>query len=152
MTIVFFGWLNIYAVTYDHEAKQNIFDLNLNSGRQLMFILTSGILISAILIIDRQFYETFAYIIYGAILFLLLLVPIIGKEVGGNKAWLGIGSFGVQPSEFAKFATTLVVAKIIGSIGFKMDNLRNQALLFAVIGAPILLVLLQKDYGTAMVF
>ncbi len=152
MAIVFFGWLNIFAVTYDAEAEQSIFDLSLNSGRQLMFIVTSGILIAAILIIDRQFYETFAYIIYGLILFLLLLVPIIGKEVGGNKAWLGIGSFGVQPSEFAKFATALVVAKVIGSIGFKMDNLRNQVILFAIIGAPILLILLQKDYGTAMVF
>jgi rod shape determining protein RodA len=152
MAIVFFGWLNIYAVTYDAEADTSIFDLSLNSGRQLMFIITSGILITAILIIDRQFYETFAYIIYGAVLFLLLLVPIIGKEVGGNKAWLGIGSFGVQPSEFAKFATALVVAKFIGSIGFKMDNLRNQMILFALIGAPIMLILLQKDYGTGMVF
>jgi rod shape determining protein RodA len=152
MAIVFFGWLNIYAVTYDAEANQSIFNLQLNSGRQLLFIATSGILISAILIIDRQFYETFAYIIYGAILFLLVLVPVIGKEVGGNKAWLGIGSFGVQPSEFAKFATALAVAKFIGSIGFKMDNLRNQLVLFAMIGAPILLILLQKDYGTAMVF
>lgn len=152
MAIVFLGWLNIFAVTYDEEVGQRIWDLSLNSGRQLMFIVTSGILISAILIIDRQFYETFAYIIYGAILFLLLLVPVIGKEVGGNKAWLGIGSFGVQPSEFAKFATTLVVAKFIGSIGFKMDNLKNQFILFAFIGAPILLILLQKDYGTAMVF
>ncbi len=150
--IVFFGWLNIFAVTYDAESNQSIFDLSLNSGRQLMFIITSGILVTAILIIDRQFYETFAYVIYGLVLFLLLLVPIIGKEVGGNKAWLGIGSFGVQPSEFAKFATALVVAKFIGSIGFKMDNLRNQIVLFAIIGAPILLVLLQKDYGTAMVF
>src|SRR5688572_10109421 len=130
MTIVFLGWLNIFAVTYDEEVDQKIWDLSLNSGRQLMFIVTSGIIISAILIIDRQFYETFAYVIYGAILFLLLLVPIIGKEVGGNKAWLGIASFGVQPSEFAKFATTLVVAKYIGSIGFKMDNLRNQVILF----------------------
>ena len=152
MAIVFFGWLNIYAVTYDAEANQSIFSLELNSGRQLLFIATSIVLISAILIIDRQFYETFAYIIYGAILFLLLLVPVIGKEVGGNKAWLGIGSFGVQPSEFAKFATALAVAKFIGSIGFKMDNLRNQLVLFAMIGAPILLILLQKDYGTAMVF
>jgi rod shape determining protein RodA len=150
--IVLFGWLNIFAVTYDEEINQRIWDLKLNSGRQLMFIVTSGILISAILIIDRQFYETFAYVIYGAVLFLLLLVPIVGKEVGGNKAWLGIGSFGVQPSEFAKFATALVVAKFIGSIGFKMDNLRNQIILFGLIGAPILLILLQKDYGTAMVF
>jgi len=72
--------------------------------------------------------------------------------VGGNRAWLGVGSFGVQPSEFAKFATALVVAKVMGSIGFRMDNLRNQAILFALIGGPILLILLQKDYGTAMVF
>jgi rod shape determining protein RodA len=150
--IVFFGWLNIFAVTYDREVEQSIFDLSLNSGRQLMFIVTSGLLISAILIIDRQFYETFAYFIYGGILFLLLLVPIIGKEVGGNKAWLGIGSFGVQPSEFAKFATVLMVAKYIGSIGFRMDNLRHQAVLFALIGAPMFLILLQKDTGTALVF
>jgi rod shape determining protein RodA len=151
-SIVFFGWLNIFAVTYDGESNNNIFDLSLNSGRQLLFIITSGVIISAILIIDRQFYETFAYIIYGAVLFLLFLVPIVGKEVGGNKAWLGIGSFGVQPSEFAKFATTLAVAKLIGSIGFKMDTFKNQLILFAMIGAPILLILLQKDYGTAMVF
>jgi rod shape determining protein RodA len=152
MAIVLLGWLNIFAVTYDREADKAIWDLSLNSGRQLLFIATSVVIISAILIIDRQFYETFAYIIYGAILFLLFLVPIIGKEVGGNKAWLGIGSFGVQPSEFAKFATALVIAKVIGSIGFKMDNLKNQIIVFAIIGAPMLLILAQKDTGTAMVF
>ena len=152
MVIVFLGWLNIYAVTFDENAAQNIFSTNLNSGRQLIFIGGALLIIAAILIIDRQFYETFAYVIYGFILFLLILIPLIGKEVGGNKAWLGIGSFGVQPSEFAKFATTLVVAKFIGSIGFKMDNLRNQAILFMLIAAPILLILLQKDYGTAVVF
>jgi rod shape determining protein RodA len=110
------------------------------------------VLVSAILIIERQFYETFAYIIYGAALFLLLLVPIIGKEVGGNKSWIGIGAFSIQPSEFAKFATALAIAKFIGTIGFKMDNMRNQLILFALIGAPILLILLQKDFGTVMVF
>lgn len=151
-SIVFLGWLNIYAVTYDESVSSSIFSLNLNSGRQLVFIAGSVIIIAAILIIDRQFYETFAYIIYGVLLLMLLLVPIVGKEVGGNKAWLGIGSFGVQPSEFAKFATALVVAKVIGSIGFRIDNLRNQLILFAVIGAPMLLILLQKDTGTALVF
>lgn len=150
--IVFLGWLNIYAVTYDENVHTTIFSLDLNSGRQLVFIGGSLIIIAAILIIDRQFYETFAYIIYGLFMVMLLLVPVIGKEVGGNKAWLGVGSFGVQPSEFAKFATALVVAKTIGSIGFKMDNLRNQLILFAIIGAPIVLILLQKDTGTAMVF
>lgn len=150
--IVFLGWLNIYAVTYDENADTSIFSLHLNSGRQLIFIGGSIIIICAILIIDRQFYEAFAYILYGLLMLLLVLVPLIGKEVGGNKAWLGIGSFGVQPSEFAKFATALVVAKTIGSIGFKIDNLKNQMILFALIGAPMLLILLQKDTGTALVF
>ena len=151
-TIVLLGWLNIYAVTYDQSTDVSIFSLQINSGRQLLFIAGAAIIIMGILIIDMRFYETFAYVIFGFILFLLLLVPIIGKEVGGNKAWLGIGSFGVQPSEFAKFATALAVAKFIGSVGFKMDQMRNQIILFAMIGIPMLLILLQKDTGTALVF
>lgn len=150
--IVFWGWLNIYAVTYDPESKISIFNLTINSGRQLLFIAGAFVIVITILIIDMRFYETFAYIIYGLILFLLLLVPIIGKEVGGNKAWLGIGSFGVQPSEFAKFATALAVAKYMGSVGFRMDQLRNQIILFIMIGAPMVLILIQKDTGTALVF
>ncbi len=150
--MVLWGWINIYSATYDEEVHQSIFSLHINSGRQMMFIITSFMLIAAILIIDMRFYETFAYIIYGGVMFLLLLVPFVGKEVGGNRAWLGFGSFGVQPSEFAKFATALVLAKVVGGIGFRMDNLRNQIMLFGIIGVPILLILLQKDYGTAMVF
>ena len=150
--IVLLGWLNIYAVTYDQSADLSIFSLQINSGRQLLFIAGATVIIMGILIIDMRFYETFAYVIYGFILFLLILVPIIGKEVGGNKAWLGIGSFGVQPSEFAKFATALAVAKFIGTVGFKMDQMRNQIILFVMIGVPMVLILLQKDTGTALVF
>jgi rod shape determining protein RodA len=150
--IVFLGWLNIYAVTYDQTNEVSIFSLQLNSGRQLLFIAGATVIIMGILIMDMRFYETFGYVIYGFIMFLLILVPLIGKEVGGNKAWLGIGSFGVQPSEFAKFATALAVAKYMGSVGFKMDQLRNQVILFIMIGVPMLLILLQKDTGTALVF
>jgi len=152
LLIVMMGWLNIYAVTYDEAAEKSIFSLDLNSGKQLMFIAGSLCIIVIIMIIDRQFYESFSYIIYGLLMILLVLVPIIGKEVGGNKAWLGVGSFGVQPSEFAKAATALVVARVIGGIGFRIDNLRNQAILFAIIGAPMILILGQKDTGTALVF
>ena len=148
--MVFWGWLNIYSASYDEN--QSILDWNINSGKQLFFIGISLILILAILIMDMRFYETFAYVIYGVIMFVLLLVPFIGKEVGGNRSWLGVGSFGIQPSEFAKFATALAVAKLIGGIGFKMDNLRNQALAFGLLAIPMMLILLQKDYGTAMVF
>src|SRR4249920_3834106 len=147
LALVVFGWINVFAAVYDETANQSIFDLSLNSGRQLMFIVASGIIAIAITIVDMRFYETFAYVLYFVLLFILFLVPIIGKEVGGNKAWIGIGSFGVQPSEFAKFITALAIAKYIGSVGFRMDNLRNQAVLFIIIGMPVALICLQKDFG-----
>lgn len=150
--MVLLGWMNIYAVGYDEGVGHEIFSLTSNSGRQLLFIGASFFIILGIIIIDMRFYEAIAYVLYGVIIVVLVAVPVIGKEVGGNKAWLGIGSFGVQPSEFAKFATALAVAKFIGSVGFRMDNLRNQAVLFAMIGLPMVLILLQKDTGTAMVF
>ncbi|MBP9926700.1 MAG: rod shape-determining protein RodA [Cyclobacteriaceae bacterium] len=150
--LVALGWINIFAAVYDETANQTIWDLSLNSGRQLMFIAASFVIILAIIVIDMRFYETFAYLFYGIILFVLLLVPVIGKEVGGNKSWIGLGSFGIQPSEFAKFITALAVAKFIGSVGFKMDNLRNQIILLALMVIPMGLILLQKDFGTAIVF
>lgn len=150
--MVVMGWLNIFASVYDESVNQTILDLSLNSGRQLIFIAVSLLIILAIVIIDMRFYETFAYLFFGIILFVLILIPFIGKEVGGNRAWLGIGSFGGQPSEFAKFITAMAVAKFIGSVGFRMDNLRNQIILFAMIALPMLLILLQKDTGTALVF
>jgi rod shape determining protein RodA len=150
--LVLLGWLNIYASVYDETVGQSIFDFSLNPGRQLIFMAACVIIIIAILIIDMRFYDTFSYVIYGAVLFLLLLVPFIGKEVAGNKSWLGIGSFGGQPSEFAKVATALAIAKFMGTIGFRMDSLRNQFMLFIMIGLPMGLIILQKDFGTAMVF
>ena len=150
--MVLFGWLNIYAVGYDENVGHSIFTLSLNSGRQLLFIAASFGIILGIVILDMRFYDAFAYIMYGLLMIILVAIPIIGREVGGNKAWIGIGSFGGQPSEFAKFATALAVAKYIGSVGFRMDNLRNQAVLFGLIGLPMALVLLQKDTGTALVF
>lgn len=150
--MVLLGWLNIYAVGYDESVGQPIFTLTLNSGRQLMFIGASLIIILGIIILDMRFYDAFAYIMYGLLMIMLLLMPFIGKEVGGNRAWMGVGGFGGQPSEFAKFATALAVAKYMGSVGFRMDNMRNQAVLFALIGLPMALILLQKDTGTALVF
>ena len=150
--MVVMGWLNIFASVYDESVKQTIWDLSLNSGRQLIFIAASFIIILVIVIMDMRFYETFAYLFYGIILIALVAVPIIGKEVGGNKAWIAIGSFSIQPSEFAKFITAMTVAKLIGSVGFRMDNLRSQLILFALIIVPMGLILLQKDFGTAIVF
>lgn len=158
IALLLFGWLNIFAAVFDSETNNSLFAATLDFGRmplqmkQFFFITTSLIIVLAILIIDMRFYETFGYVIFGVVMFALLLVPIIGKEVAGNKSWLGVGAFGIQPSEFAKFATALAVAKFIGSVGFRMDNIRNQVMLFGIIAIPVMLIILQKDFGTAMVF
>jgi rod shape determining protein RodA len=152
ITMVLLGWANIYAVGYDEALPKSIFDLSTTAGRQLMFIAASGVIIAGMIILDMRFYEAFAYVIYGLVILVLLMVPVIGKEVGGNKSWLGIGSFGVQPSEFAKFATALAVGRYIGSVGFRMDTMRNQAMMFGIIGLPMALIFLQRDFGTGLVF
>jgi rod shape determining protein RodA len=158
MALLLFGWLNIFAAVYDKDVNSTLFAATIDFGtmplqmKQFVFIVSSMLIILVILIVDMRFYETFAYVIFGVVMLLLLLVPIIGKEVAGNKSWLGVGAFGVQPSEFAKFATALAIAKFIGSVGFRMDNIRNQIFLFGLMCTPVMLILLQKDFGTAMVF
>jgi len=151
-TLVLLGWANIFASVYDESLHQSMFDLSLNSGRQLMFIGVSVVLIIGIMVVDLRFFEAVSWVIYAVIMILVFLVPFVGKEVGGNKAWLGVGSFGGQPSEFAKFATALVVARYVSSPLFKMDNLRQMASAFAIVLLPMALILLQKDWGTALVF
>ena len=85
LLMVLLGWLNIFAVVFDESANQNIFDLSLNSGRQLVFILASVLLIVAIMTVDFRFYDTFAFVIYGVAVFLLLAVLLFGREIAGSK-------------------------------------------------------------------
>jgi rod shape determining protein RodA len=150
--LVTLGWLNIFAAVYDEEAQMSIFDLTLNSGKQLLWIGTSILIIVAIMTIDFRFYDSFAYIIYGIVLLLLVVVLLFGREVSGSTSWLTIGSFRIQPSEFAKFATALALAKYIGKSGFKFNNLKDLILAAVIIIVPPALIMLQGDTGTAMVF
>ncbi|MCG8386157.1 MAG: rod shape-determining protein RodA [Cytophagales bacterium] len=150
--IALLGWLNIFAAVYDESVYQNIFDLSLNSGRQLVFIGASVILVIVVLVMDFRFYDTFSYFIYGAVILLLVVVLLFGREVAGSRSWFEIGPFRLQPSELAKFATGLALAKYISTTGFRMDRLSHQVALFAIIAIPAVLIVLQGDAGTAMVY
>lgn len=153
LLLVGMGWLNIFAVVYDaQDPDQSIFDLSINSGRQLIWIATSVVLFVVIMLTDFRFYDSFAYFIYGGVILILLFVLLFGTEVAGSRSWFSIGSFRLQPSEFAKFATALAVAKYISSTNRVFDNLRPQLILFGIIGLPAILIILQGDTGTAMVF
>ncbi|MEQ9437771.1 MAG: rod shape-determining protein RodA [Cyclobacteriaceae bacterium] len=150
--LVSLGWLNIFAVVYDMQADQSIFDISLRSGKQLLWICAAVVLIATIMLVDFRFYDSFAYFFYGGIILILIFVLLFGREVAGSKSWFTVGSFRMQPSEFAKFATALAVAKYMSQNNRVFDTLKSQLTLFAIIGLPAVLIILQGDTGTAMVY
>jgi len=150
--MVILGWLNIYAAVYDEEMQMSIFNLSLNSGKQLIWIGTSVLIIIVIMTVDFRFYDSFAYIIYGIIMFLLVAVLFAGVEVAGSRSWFSFGGFRIQPSEFAKFATALALAKYMSKVGYKLTNIRDLFVTACIIALPPLLIIVQGDTGTALVF
>jgi rod shape determining protein RodA len=151
-TLAFLGWLNIYAAVYDEEVSQSIFDISINSGKQFLWILSSVIIIIVILTVDFRFYDSFAFVLYGLIIFLLVFVLFFGTEVAGSTSWFSIGGFRLQPSEFAKFATALAVAKYMSKVGYKMTKIKDLFLTACIIAVPPILIILQGDTGTALVY
>lgn len=150
--LVLFGWLNIYAADYDENVVQSIFSLTVNSGKQLIFIGFTVIIVTFILAIDFKFYNTFAYVIYGVIMLMLVGVMLFAREINGARSWIQIGQFSLQPSELAKFATALALARYMSAQDFKIKKVRNQVGMTFIIGLPMALIVLQGDLGTALVF
>lgn len=146
------GWLNIYAAEYDPEMDQSIFDFGTSAGRQLVWIAASALIAFGLFFFDYKFFDSFAYVIYGVLMVLLLLILVGGKEVAGSKSWVGIGGFGLQPSEFAKFATAFALARYLDHPTRKLENINTLGVSFAIILLPMALIVLQGDTGTALVF
>jgi rod shape determining protein RodA len=145
------GWFNIHAAVYD-PLNPTILDLDTNYGKQLIFIISAIIIGFAILLLDSKFFTTFSPIFYVITIILLILVLLIGRNVGGNQAWIPIGSFRLQPSEFAKFATCLLLARYLSSGTIKVQEIRTQLVAALIILLPTVLILLQPDAGSALTF
>ena len=152
LILVFWGWFNIYAAVYDEEIKASMFSLSTNSGKQLIWIGSSFLLILGVMLLDYKFYDSFGFILYGVMIVLLISVLGMGTMVAGSKSWFQLGSFRLQPAEFTKFATALAIAKFMSPLNVKLDNTKSQVIAFGLISVPILLIILQGDLGSAMVF
>jgi rod shape determining protein RodA len=151
LLLVTMGWLNIYASVYNEE-HQSITDFTQKYGKQLIWIVSSLILAITCLILDGKFYATFSPVIYGISLFSLILVLFLGTEISGSKSWFRVGDFGIQPAEFAKFATNLMLAKYLSNINIKMTDFRTKLMSGVIICVPILLILVENETGCALVF
>ena len=150
IALVLIGWLNIYAAVFD-ESHASIFDLEKNYGKQLLWIATALFIGLMVLLIDSKFFSVFSFGIYGITLLMLVAVLFFGKYVNGSRSWFEIGSFRLQPAEFAKFATALVVAKYLSS-GVKMERFSTKISVLGLIGLPMGLILLQGDVGSALTY
>jgi len=146
------GWFNIYASVYDPVQDQSILDFSITSGKQLFFLGGSLILIVVILLLDFRVYETFAPIFYVLMIILLAGVLVFGKEINGAKSWYDLGFFRLQPSEFTKLATALLLARFVSTTGVKLTDIKSQLKALIPILIPIGLIMLQPDAGSAMVF
>jgi rod shape determining protein RodA len=147
--LVVVGWMMIIAAT----AKGNDFgELSNEATKQGFFIIISFVLIVGISFIEWKFWRTFSYIFYALSILSLIAVLIIGKKVSGATSWFSIGGFSLQPSEFAKFATCLAMASYLSSYNANLKIFKSQFIAFGLITIPIILILLQPDAGSAIVF
>jgi len=151
LLLVSFGYLNILSASHVGEIT-SYFDTNQLYGKHLVFIGLTFLLIVLILSFEAKFYEQFASIIYLVAMLALIGLFIFGKDVNGARSWYGIGSMTIQPSEFAKFATALAVAKYVSDLQTNMTTIKDQIRVAAIIFIPALLILLQNDAGSTIVY
>lgn len=149
--LVTIGWLNIYSSTFT-EAASGIFDFGQLYGKQLFFIMVSLVAVFLLMALDASIYERWASLIYIVCMVLLLGLFVFGKTIAGATSWYDLGFFNLQPSEFAKPATALALAKYLSDIQTDIKQKRHQIYAFLIIFIPAFLVIPQPDPGSALVF
>ncbi|UCE94152.1 MAG: rod shape-determining protein RodA [Flavobacteriaceae bacterium] len=151
LLFVFLGWLSIYEATFS-ETEFEVFDFSTKYGKQMIWILLSFIIVIVILAIDKKFYEQFSGIFYLASILTLVGLFVFGNNINGATSWYSFGSFGIQPSEFAKAATALALANYLDERNQDLKKLNNQLKAFGIIFLPALLITFQPDPGSALVY
>jgi rod shape determining protein RodA len=146
LLLVTYGWLSIYSASGNSDSR-TLFDFSQRYEKQLLWIGMALFLAFIILLLNAKFFSSFAYGFYFLILFSLIAVLLFGKTVAGSRSWFQIGSFALQPAEFAKFATALALAKYLSRLQTDMRQLKTRLTAAAIIGLPALLILLQNDTG-----
>ena len=149
--LVIMGWLNIYSSSLSMEDTSGL-DFSQIYGKQLLFILFTIPLVFVVLALDGKFYEKYASIFFAVSLVLLVGLFPFGKTIAGQRCWYGIGSFTLQPSEFAKAATALALAKFLSDVQINLQDRIRQVQALLIIGLPVLLILPQPDPGSALIY
>ncbi|MCD8282174.1 MAG: rod shape-determining protein RodA [Prevotella sp.] len=145
------GWFSVCGASYTY-GETDFFSLSTRSGMQVIWIASSILLAFVLLMTDSGKYETFSLVIYAFFLLLLIATIFNPHEIKGSRSWLVMGPLRLQPAEFAKFATALMLAKVMSIHNFSMSNMRHAAAAIAVIVLPMLAIIGQKETGSALVY
>ncbi|MFT3740590.1 MAG: rod shape-determining protein RodA [Breznakibacter sp.] len=151
LILIVFGWLNLYAANFNPE-NPIFFDTGKEYFKQLIWIVCALTMIWVISHTDSKFFVEIAYPFFGFTVLLLLAVLFFGKEVNGAKAWFEIGPLRIQPAEFTKVATGLVVARVVSRYGFTFSQFSHWGKLVGLLLIPIMFIFLQNDTGSALVY
>lgn len=151
LLLVLIGWSNIYSTTFT-DTDGSLFNFSTLHGKQLFFIIASLVSIVMILSLEVNFYERFSSIFYLVSMVSLLGLFVFGKTIAGATSWYDLGFFNLQPSEIAKVATALALAKYLSDIQTDIKRGRDQAIALLIILIPALLIIPQPDPGSALVF
>lgn len=149
--LVIIGWLSVYAAGYDFTNTLGTF-FNHVYGKQLIWIGISVLFALAILITDNKFYTAFAYILYGLMILLLIAAIIMGGVVKGSRSWINVGAFQFQPAEFAKFATSLALAKYLSALNINLKQFKTWMVSIIIFMVPMIIIVLQNETGSALVY
>ena len=153
IVLVVLGWMNIYSSSVSLSAgNTSIFDISQVYGKQMLFVFLTVPIIFVVLFADSKFYEKYSSLIFGIALLLLAGLFVAGKTIAGQRCWYGIGSFTLQPSEFAKAATALALAKFLSDVQVNLGNVTDQLKALAIIFLPVILILPQPDPGSALIY
>ena len=148
---VLMGWFNIYAAVYD-DQHASIFSFSQRYGKQLTWIIAAAALAVLVCLLDVRFYTSLAYPIYICCIISLAAVLVLGHEVNGARSWFMFGALQIQPSEFAKIAVSLALAKFMGNYNGRLMTFMNFMITCVIIFLPPMFIILQPDLGSCLVY
>lgn len=151
LILIFWGWFTIYAASYNFDDT-SIFSFDGRAGKQLLWIGCASIIAFVIMMFDTRLLEAYAYPIYGVTILILILTIFIAPNVKGSHSWIVLGPVSIQPAEFSKFAVALCLARFMSAYNFVLKQPSNFIRAVLIIFVPLLIIILQKETGTALVY
>lgn len=152
IALLAFGWLSVCGASYDYGSDTDLLSLSSRSGMQIVWIGTSLILALFIMLLDDQYYDMFAYVLYALLLLLLFATIFNPHTIKGSRSWLVMGPVRLQPAEFAKFATALALAKFMSKREYNIHRWKDFVKTLAIIFTPMFFIVMQRETGSALVY